>query len=96
MTQKIDVAYVAELARLALTPDEKRIFQGQLETVVEYVEKIAGVDVTGIEATLHGQPLVNVMRDDVVVPSLERERYLVNAPDRGGGEFRLPKIVEDA
>ena len=96
MSQKIDVSYVAELARLALTPDEKRIFQGQLETIVGYVDKIAGADVSGIEATLHGQPLVNVMRDDVVVPSLDRERYLANAPDRSGGEFRLPKIVEDA
>ncbi len=94
--QKIDVSYVAELARLDLTQDEKLLFQGQLETIVEYVDKIGGVDVSGIEATLHGLPLTNVFREDEVVPSVARERFLANAPDLSGDEFRLPKIVEDA
>ncbi len=96
MTHTIDVAYVAELARLDLSPDEKRTFQKQLETVVQYVEKIGELDLTGIEPTLHGQALVNVFREDVVVPSLDRERVLSNAPERNGFEFKLPKIVEDA
>ena len=96
MTKKIDVSYVAELARLDLTPEEKRLFRAQLETIVGYVDQIASVDVSGVEATMHGQPLVNVMREDEVAPSLDRERFLANAPDRSGAEFRLPKIVEDA
>lgn len=96
MTHTIDVAYVAELARLDLSPDEKRTFQKQLETVVQYVEKIGELDLAGIEPTLHGQALVNVFREDVVVPSLDRERVLSNAPERNGFEFKLPKIVEDA
>lgn len=96
MSHTIDVAYVAELARLKLTPEEERTFQQQLETIVQYVEKIGEVDLSGIEPTLHGQALVNVFREDVVVPSLDRERFLVNAPERNGFEFRLPKIVEDA
>ena len=96
MSHSIDVAYVAELARLKLSPDEKSIFQKQLETIVQYVEKISELDLTGIEPTLHGQALVNVFREDTVVPSLDRERVLANAPERNGFEFRLPKIVEDA
>jgi aspartyl-tRNA(Asn)/glutamyl-tRNA(Gln) amidotransferase subunit C len=96
VSHTIDVAYVAELARLALTPEEKETFQRQLETVVRYVEKIGELDLSGIEPTLHGQPVVNVFREDDVVPSLGRERFLVNAPERNGSEFRLPKIVEDA
>ncbi len=96
MSHTIDVAYVAELARLELTADEKRLFQQQLETIVHYVEKIGELDVTGIEPTLHGQSLVNVFREDVVVPSFDRERALANAPERNGYEFKLPKIVEDA
>lgn len=96
MSHTIDVAYVAELARLKLTLEEERTFQQQLETIVQYVEKIGEVDLSGIEPTLHGQALVNVFREDVVVPSLDRERFLVNAPERNGFEFRLPKIVEDA
>ena len=96
VSHTIDVAYVAELARLALSPDEKAMFQKQLETVVQYVEKIGGLDLAGIEPTMHGQSLVNVFREDVVVPSMDRERFLENAPERNGFEFRLPKIVEDA
>lgn len=96
MSHTIDVAYVAELARLELSPDEKRTFQQQLETIVHYVKKIGELDLTGIEPTLHGQSLANVFREDVVVPSLDRERFLANAPERNGFEFKLPKIVEDA
>jgi len=96
VSHTIDVAYVAELARLELSAEEKTTFQQQLETIVSYVEKIGELDLDGIEPTLHGQALANVFREDVVVPSMDRERFLVNAPDRNGFEFKLPKIVEDA
>lgn len=93
---KIDVAYVANLARLELTDEEKATFQPQLETIVKYVEKIAAVDVTGVEPMMHGRPLVNAFREDVVRPSLDREIALANAPAKVGDEFLLPKIVEGA
>ncbi len=96
VSHTIDVAYVAELARLELTPEEKDRFQQQLESIVAYVEKIGGLNVAGIEPTLHGQPLANVFREDVVLPSVGRERMLANAPERNGFEIKLPKIVEDA
>ena len=93
---KIDVAYVAELARLELTDEEKSVFQPQLENIVKYVEKISEVDVEGVEPMMHGRPLVNAFREDVVHPSLDREAALSNAPARVGDEFLLPKIVEGA
>lgn len=93
---KIDVSYVAELARLELTDEEKTLFQAQLESIVSYVEKINSVDVEGVEPMLHGQALVNAFRDDVVLPSLATETALANAPRRVGNEFLLPKIVEGA
>ena len=62
---KIDVAYVAELARLELTDEEKSVFQPQLENIVKYVEKISEVDVEGVEPMMHGRPLVNAFREDV-------------------------------
>ena len=92
----IDVAYVAELARLDLTDAEKALFQPQLENIVKYVEKIASVDVAGVPPTMRGRALVNAFRDDVVRPSLDREAALANAPARTGDEFMLPKIVEGA
>jgi len=96
VSQKIDVAYVAELARLSLTPEENNTFQQQLETIVRYVEKIGELNLDGVEPTMHGQPVVNVFREDAVVPSVGRECFLANAPERNGDEIRLPKIVEDA
>ena len=93
---KIDVVYVANLARLELTEEEKAVFQPQLETIVKYVEKISAVDVEGVEPMMHGRPLVNAFREDVVRPSMDREVALGNAPARVGNEFLLPKIVEGA
>ena len=93
---KIDVGYVAELARLELTDEEKAVFQPQLEDIVKYVEKISAADVSGVEPMLHGRSLVNAFREDEVCPSMDRELALANAPARTGDEFMLPKIVEGA
>ena len=93
---KIDVAYVAELARLELTDEEKAVFQPQLENIVKYVEKISSVDVDGVEPMMHGRELVNAVREDVVRPGMSTEAALANAPKRVGDEFLLPKIVEGA
>ena len=93
---KIDVAYVAELARLELTDEEKAVFQPQLESIVQYVEKISAVDVSNVQPMMHGRELVNAFREDVVRVSLPSETALANAPARVGDEFLLPKIVEGA
>lgn len=93
---KIDVGYVAELARLELTDEEKAVFQPQLESIVKYVEKISSVNVDGVEPMMHGRVLVNAFREDVVRPSMATETALANAPQRVGDEFLLPKIVEGA
>ncbi|MBR0197249.1 MAG: Asp-tRNA(Asn)/Glu-tRNA(Gln) amidotransferase subunit GatC [Kiritimatiellae bacterium] len=93
---KIDVSYVAELARLELTDEEKAVFQPQLESIVKYVEKISEVDTEGVAPMMHGREIVNSFRDDVIKPSMSREAALGNAPSRVGDEFLLPKIVEGA
>ena len=93
---KIDVAYVAELARLELTDEEKAVFQPQLENIVKYEEMISSVNVDGIEPMMHGRALGNAFREDVVRESLPVETALANAPKRVGDEFYLPKIVEGA
>ena len=95
-TNKIDAGYVAELARLELTEEEKAVFQPQLETIIGYVEKISQVDVSDVEPMMHGKELVNAFREDEVRPSMAREDALANAPARTGDEFLLPKIVEGA
>lgn len=96
MSQTIDVAYVAELARIALSDDECKTFQGQLETIVNYVEKINELDLVNIKPTMHGQVSTNFFREDIVQPSLDRDGVLGNAPACTDSEFKLPKIVEEA
>lgn len=93
---KIDVAYVAELARLELSEEEKTLFQQQLEKIVDYVNIISKVNVDDVEPMMHGKAIVNALREDVVKPSLERDLALGNAPAVTGHEYLLPKVVEGA
>jgi aspartyl-tRNA(Asn)/glutamyl-tRNA(Gln) amidotransferase subunit C len=92
--ERIDVAYVANLARLNLDPEACALFQRQLGTIVDYVRKIGELNLDGIEPTSHGQPVYNVFREDAVRPGLDHERVLANAPARLEDEFRVPRIVE--
>ena len=91
---ELDVKYVAHLARLALTPEEEKQLGAQLGNILGYIEKLREVDVSGVEATAHAVPMVNVTRADEVRPSLSQEEALRNAPKKSGGLFIVPKIVE--
>lgn len=90
----MDIRYVAHLARLELTPDEQRRFAAQLGQVLEHIEKLKQLDVSGVEPTAHAAPLVNVTRPDQVRPGLSHEEALRNAPAHANGLFIVPKIVE--
>jgi aspartyl-tRNA(Asn)/glutamyl-tRNA(Gln) amidotransferase subunit C len=88
------VEYVAKLARLAISEEEKVVFGKQLSSILTYVETLNRVDTTGVEPTSHVIPMQNVLREDVVKPSLPHEAALTNAPDQDAGCFRVPKIIE--
>jgi len=90
-----DVAYVAHLARLALTDDELERFTGQLGAVLEHAQDVAALDTAGVPPTAHPLPIVNVWRDDVVVPGLERDEVLAQAPAVEADRFRVPRILGD-
>lgn len=92
-TTKIDVAYVANLARLYLTDAEIRTFQDQLDHVVGYFQELKQVDVTGIEPMAHAIRVQNVFRADEPRPGLDRDTVLANAPAQDGAQFLVPKIV---
>ena len=91
---EIDVKYVANLARISLTPEEELKLSAQLGNILGYIEKLKEADVTGVEPTAHAFPLVNVTRADEVRPSISNEDALRNAPAKAGGLFMVPKIVE--
>jgi aspartyl-tRNA(Asn)/glutamyl-tRNA(Gln) amidotransferase subunit C len=91
-----EVVHVAVLARLALTDDEIDVFTGQLAAVLEHAADVAALDLAGVPATAHPLPLVNVLRDDVVRPSLDRDEVLAAAPEAESGRFKVPRILGEA
>ena len=95
MISREEVQNVARLARLQLTDDEAERMREQLDAILAYIDKLRELDVEGVEPTAHAVPLVNVMRDDGLVPCLPQESALANAPDRAGEFFRVPRIIED-
>jgi aspartyl-tRNA(Asn)/glutamyl-tRNA(Gln) amidotransferase subunit C len=93
-TADLDVAYVAKLARLNLTEAETQLFQKQLDEVLEYVEKLRGVDVSGVEASAHAVPMFDVFREDEPRDWFTAEEALSNAPRQANNLFIVTKVVE--
>ena len=91
---RAEVEHVARLARLELTEDEKERMTAQLDAILGYMDKLNALDTSQVEPTTTVIPMVSVMRDDVVRPSLDREEALANAPDRADAFFRVPRIIE--
>ncbi len=90
----LDVAYVANLARLALNEEEIKRLGSQLEKVLEYINKLNEVDTGPVEPTSHVLPMKNVAREDVNKTSLDISEVLKNAPSREGNFFKVPKVIE--
>ena len=91
-----DVAYVANLARLALTDDELVRFSGQLSSVLQHIETIRRLDIADIPPTSHAVPLQNVLRADEPRPGLPRDEVLAMAPDTEDRRFKVPRILGEA
>ncbi len=92
-SEKIDVRYVAKLARIALTDDEVQRFETQLGDLLEHVNALAKLDVSHVAATAQVVESRNVERDDEPAASLDRETVLAQAPQRQGAFFRVPRII---
>ena len=90
-----DVRKVAQLARLDLPEDKIATYTGQLERILDYVDHLQAVDTEGVPPTTRAVEVVNVTREDVVVPTEVREQLLNEAPQREGDFFRVPKILAD-
>jgi len=88
-----DVEYVAKLAKLKLSQEEKRRFQKELDKVIRYIDQLNQVDTENVPPTSHVVPMQNVLREDKVKPSLTQKEALANAPDKKDGHFRVPKVI---
>jgi len=89
-----EVENVANLARLVFDEEEKKKLAGQLGRILDYIEQLNELDTEDVEPTSHVIPMKNVVRPDVVRPSLTRDDALANAPNDVDGLFEVPKIVE--
>lgn len=94
-SEKIDVRYVAKLARIALSDDEAQRFGAQLEDLLGHVNVLSELDTASVPATAQVVESRNVERDDEVTPCLDRETVLAMAPQRQGAFFRVPKIIAE-
>ena len=91
---ELDVArHVAKLARLTLDDAHLQRLTTQLASILEYVNQIGRVDVSGVEPMAHALPLHNALRPDVIEPSLPLEKVLLNAPETDGPFFKVPKVL---
>ncbi len=91
-----DAADVARLARIDLTDEELDMYSVQLAAVLEHAAQVAALDTAAVAPTAHPMPLRNVLRDDVVRPSLDRAEVLAQAPSVEDDRFRVPRILGEA
>lgn len=90
MLSREQVEHVARLARLALDEEELERMAGELSKVLDHIEKIGELDLSGVAPTAHVVDVVNALRDDEPEPSLPREVVLAAAPEPVAGGFGVP------
>lgn len=88
-----DVANLARLARIEMTPEELDHLATEMDVILTAVARVQEVATADVKPTSHPLPLRNVTRPDVVIPSLAPEAALSGAPAKEDGRFRVPQIL---
>jgi aspartyl-tRNA(Asn)/glutamyl-tRNA(Gln) amidotransferase subunit C len=91
---KKDVEYIAHLARLEIDANEIELYTMQVDRILEYVDKLNSLDTKGIEPTSHPMPVICVLREDKARESFGQAEATQNAPEKKGGFFKVPPIIE--
>ena len=86
---------VATLSRLSIAESEEEKYMNELDKFLTYVDNLSQVDTENIQPTTYALPMQNVFREDVVKPSLPREKALQNAPLQDNGYFKVPKVLDE-
>lgn len=90
------VDHVARLARLSLTDEERALFTEQLRHILDYFTRLQELDLGAVAPTSHILTASEVLRQDEVRPSLDREEVLAAAPEAEEGFFKVPPVLEPA
>jgi aspartyl-tRNA(Asn)/glutamyl-tRNA(Gln) amidotransferase subunit C len=91
---KEEVDHIADLARLALTEEEKALYREQLSAILDYAARLQSVDTSHISPTSTVLATRSPLRPDVVTPGLSTEQALQNAPRAEQSQFRVPPVQE--
>jgi aspartyl-tRNA(Asn)/glutamyl-tRNA(Gln) amidotransferase subunit C len=89
------VKHVANLARLAITDEETKMFTKQLDAIITFAEQLNELDTDHVEPTYHVLDMKNVLREDIPEQGLARAEVLKNAPEQQEGQFKVPSILGD-
>ncbi len=94
---KLDISkveYVAKLARLNLTAEEKELYSTQLTGILDYAEKLSAVKTDKVVPTYHVCEVRNILRSDEAIHRESNPSLLQNAPDKKGNFLKVPKIID--
>ena len=89
-----EVDKIAKLAKLDLSEDERKKFTSQLSDIISYVEKLSELDTKDVEPLAHVNDLMDVFREDVSRPSMEKEDVFKNSPQNDNEFFLVPKVLK--
>lgn len=89
-----NVEYVAKLARLSLTEEEKKKFAEQLDVILEYMDELNKLDTENVLPTSHAIVMKNVFREDEVKKSEVTDNIISNTPEKEGRFFKVKKVIE--
>jgi aspartyl-tRNA(Asn)/glutamyl-tRNA(Gln) amidotransferase subunit C len=98
MTQTIDtetVKHVAQLVRLGISEEQAQKFSAQFSSIIEYFNMLSGVNTEDVIPATDVANAENVLREDVVKPSMDREEFLKNAPQSERGYVKVPTVLGD-
>lgn len=88
------IEHIADLSRLELGPEEAQETAARLEQIAAYMGILNRLDTQGAAPMSHVFPVKNVLREDIVLPSLDRAELLDGAPASDGETFLVPRAVE--
>ncbi|MGE5544918.1 MAG: Asp-tRNA(Asn)/Glu-tRNA(Gln) amidotransferase subunit GatC [Bacillota bacterium] len=88
-----DIERLAILARIKLTPEEKKSFAEHLNSILNSAGILDEVTTDEVEPLIYVLPLYNVMRDDIVRPSLSNDEAMANAPSYEEAKFKVPRLL---
>jgi aspartyl-tRNA(Asn)/glutamyl-tRNA(Gln) amidotransferase subunit C len=92
--ESVDIDYVANLARIELTDEERELFSSQLGSILKYFEQLNKVDVSGVEPMAHAFQVENVLREDVAVEGFDPDTAVQHAAAKRNQMVQVPKVID--